>query len=154
MDAQIFLTDIKAKFPDVLEISGADAEKIKDKTLNLVVPAASVYELVKYLKETGFDYLMNLCATDYKINIEVIYHLYSYTTKGKVTLKVKLDREKPEVASVTPLHLGADWQEREAYDMLGVIFTGHPDFRKILLPADWEGYPLRKDYERKPDQYD
>jgi len=151
MDAQQYLTNIKAKFPDVTD---APAEKIKDGIPALLCPAASLFEIVKYLKEEGLNYLLNLCATDYKEYFEVIYHLHSLENKVKLTLKVKLGKEKPEVSSVTPLHAGADWQEREAFDLLGINFPGHPNLKRILLPEDWEGHPLRKDYDRKPDQYD
>lgn len=151
MDAQKYSNDIKEKFPGTLDVP---PEKIKDGAPVLLCPAPALFDIVKYLKEEGFNYLMNLCGTDYKDSIEVIYHLYALEAKTKLTLKVKLGREKPEVASITPLHPGADWQEREAFDLLGVSFTGHPNLTKILLPYDWEGYPLRKDYSRKPDQYD
>jgi NADH-quinone oxidoreductase subunit C len=67
-------------------------------------------------------------------------------------LKVQLDRETPVVPSLVPLYKAADWHEREAYDMYGIVYTDHPDLRRILLPEDWPGYPMRKDYEF-PDEY-
>ncbi len=146
-----YLNDIKGKFP------GTEAvlpEKIKDGIPAFDCPPSLILDIVKYLKAEGFNYLMNLCATDYKDTFEVIYHLSALESKAKITLKVKINREKPELASITPLHPGANWQEREAFDLLGVVFTGHPNLTRILLPCDWEGYPLRKDYSRKPDQYD
>ena len=151
MDAQEYLTKIKAKFPDVTDVP---VEKLKDGIPALSCPAASLFEVVKYLKEEGLNFLLNLCGTDYKEYFEVIYHFISLENKVKLALKVKLPREKPAVASITPLHAGADWQEREAFDLLGIDFPGHPNLKRILLPEDWEGHPLRKDYERKPDQYD
>ena len=85
---------------------------------------------------------------------EVIYHLTSITHKGRLVLKVILPRWKnvaegslPEIASVAGVWSGADWHEREVYDLSGVLFTGHPDLRRILCPEDWVGHPLRKDYE-------
>ena len=78
--------------------------------------------------------------------IEVIYHLHSQTHDRKLALKVKLDRADPRVPTVEPVWRMADWYERECYDLLGVVFEGHPDLRRILLPFDWEGHPLRKDY--------
>ena len=151
MDAQKYLNDIKVKFPGVED---APAEKLKDGIPALVCPAGSIFDIVRYLKENGLNYLLNLCAVDYKEYFEVIYHLLSLESKVKIALKVKLSKEKPEVASITPLHAGADWQEREAFDLFGINFPGHPDLKRILLPCEWEGYPLRKDYSRKPDQYD
>jgi NADH-quinone oxidoreductase subunit C len=85
--------------------------------------------------------------------MEVIYNLYSIPYDLHLMLKVRLERPKtandplPEVPSLTGIWKSADWMERETYDLLGIRFSGHPDLRRILLPADWEGYPLRKDYE-------
>ena len=85
--------------------------------------------------------------------LSVYYHLESTKLKHKLTLKVSTDREKPEVVTVTEVWKGADWHEREAYDMYGIIFLNHPDLRRILMPYDWEfGYPLRKDY-KNPEFY-
>jgi NADH-quinone oxidoreductase subunit C len=82
------------------------------------------------------------------ILISVYYHLESTSLKHKVILKVSTGREKPEIPSVVEIWKGADWHEREAYDLFGIIFLNHPDLRRILMPYDWEyGYPLRKDYE-------
>ncbi len=79
--------------------------------------------------------------------IELVYHLYSMAKKhGPVTLKVKLPRGNPTVVSVTPIWRGAEFQEREAYDLYGVTFTGHPDLRRILMWDGFSGYPMRKDY--------
>lgn len=103
---------------------------------------------------TYFDYLTCIIALDNgpkESSLELIYHLYSIPHHLQLMLKVLLPREKPgdllpEVPSVSHIWQSADWQEREAYDMMGVSFTNHPDLRRILLPADWEGHPLRKDY--------
>jgi NADH-quinone oxidoreductase subunit C len=80
--------------------------------------------------------------------LSVYYHLESTKLKHKITLKVSTDRNNPEVPSVIEVWKGADWHEREAYDMFGIIFLNHPDLRRILMPYDWDaGFPLRKDYE-------
>ncbi|MBT1687849.1 NADH-quinone oxidoreductase subunit C [Dawidia soli] len=79
--------------------------------------------------------------------LEVIYNLYSIPFNLHLMLKVVLPRESPEVDSVASVWRTADWHEREAFDMYGIHFTNHPDLRRILMPADWEGYPLRKDYQ-------
>ena len=78
--------------------------------------------------------------------MEVVYNLYSIPYDQSLTIKVELDRNDPELDSVHEIWKTADWHEREAYDLYGIRFNGHPDLRRILLPADWEGYPLRKDY--------
>lgn len=84
--------------------------------------------------------------------IHVVYHLRSYATGQSVTVKVSLPRQSARVATVSTLWKCADWHERECYDLLGVQFLGHPDLRRLLLPDDWQGHPLRKDYEQ-PAQY-
>lgn len=85
--------------------------------------------------------------------LSVFYHLESVALKHKVTLKVSVPRENPQVKSVANIWRSADWHEREAFDLLGIIFINHPDLRRILMPYDWEaGYPLRKDY-KNPEFY-
>lgn len=100
--------------------------------------------------ELNFDSLINLSGVDeIKANlISVYYHIESTSIRHKLVLKVVTPRDNPEVQSVTSIWKGADWHEREAYDMFGINFLNHPDLRRILMPYDWDaGYPLRKDYE-------
>lgn len=99
--------------------------------------------------ELDFNVLMCLSGVDYPQNnaIEIVYHLYSMTHRHRITLKTRLIRDNPELPSVTQVWPAANFHEREVYDMLGVNFVGHPDLRRILLPDDWEGFPLRKDYQ-------
>ncbi|PEW03684.1 NADH-quinone oxidoreductase subunit C [Bacillus cereus] len=106
-----------------------------------------VMELLRFHEGLAFDYMSELHATDFVTHMEVYVHLFSYGKKQSVAVKVKLDREAPEVESVTALWKGADWPEREAYDLLGIVFKEHPNLSRILMPDDWVGYPLRKDYE-------
>ncbi|MCA9092235.1 MAG: NADH-quinone oxidoreductase subunit C [Planctomycetaceae bacterium] len=131
---------------------------------------AALPEVATFLKEDPdlqFDSLNNLSAVDYlqpdpkkaakfghEPHIEVVYHLYSYAKKHWIVLKVKLPRwkgdkagELPEVPTVSNVWGIADWHEREAYDLMGIHFQGHPNQRRILCPEDWVGHPLRKDYE-------
>ncbi len=107
---------------------------------------------------TAVDYFepdpKKAAKTGWDPHLEVVYHLSSTTKKHSLVLKVMLPRwkndqpgELPEVPSLVDIWRGADWHEREVYDMSGVWFAGHPDLRRILCPEDWEGYPLRKDYE-------
>jgi NADH-quinone oxidoreductase subunit C len=101
---------------------------------------------------TYFDMLSCLTGIDNGVTsntMEVIYNLYSIPFNHHLMLKVVLPRENPEVDSVSSIWRGADWYEREAFDMYGINFKGHPDLRRILMPADWEGYPLRKDYKHQ-----
>lgn len=120
----------------------------------LVVPTAQLMSVARCLKDTerfGLDYLSNLAAVDYPPErIEVVYHLYSMAHKhGPVALRVKLPRENPVVASVVPVWRGAEFQEREAYDLYGVKFEGHPDLRRILMWDEFEGFPMRKDFKHE-----
>jgi NADH-quinone oxidoreductase subunit C len=100
--------------------------------------------------EHRYDYLVDVTAVEYRDRerpLEVVYQLRSLERKANLRVKVELDpRGELAVDSVTPLWAGADWLEREVYDMFGVNFTGHPDRRRILMPDDWQGYPQRKDY--------
>lgn len=134
-----------------------------------VEPAAwrEVAELLKNDPELKFDHLSCLSGVDFceapgrkgkkptwTPHIEVVYHFYSYAHKHRLACKVLLPRwrdeqagQLPEVASVADLWRTADWHEREAFDLVGVRFVGHPDLRRILCAEDWEGHPLRKDYE-------
>jgi NADH-quinone oxidoreductase subunit C len=101
---------------------------------------------------TYFDMLSCLTGIDNGPEagtMEVVYNLYSIPFDHHLALKVVISRENPEIDSVTSVWKTADWHEREAFDLLGINFRGHPDLRRILLPADWEGHPLRKDYKQQ-----
>ncbi|MED2956875.1 NADH-quinone oxidoreductase subunit C [Bacillus thuringiensis] len=124
--------------------------KLSKDVPTLVVDPEKYYEVMESLRfheGLAFDYMSELHATDFVTHMEVYVHLFSYGKKQSVAVKVKLDREEPQVESVTALWKGADWPEREAYDLLGIIFKGHPNLTRILMPDDWVGHPLRKDYE-------
>lgn len=119
----------------------------------LIIATDKIAEVCLFLRDTDqlyFDFLSCLTGVDNgpdKKTMEVFYHLYSIPYNHSVVLKVEIDREHPEVPTVCYVWRTADWHEREAYDMFGIKFSGHPDLRRILLPADWEGFPLRKDYQ-------
>jgi len=126
----------------------------------LQVPAQQIAEICRVLHEneqTYFDYLSCLTALDNgpeANTMEVIYHLYSIPYNVQLGLQVIIPREKegqalPQLPTVSHIWRTADWHEREAFDMLGIMFIGHPDLRRILLPADWKGHPLRKDYQEQ-----
>lgn len=96
--------------------------------------------------ELKLHYLRNVTGVDRETHMEVIYQLINLESKQDYAIKIKTDREQPTVPSATPVWSTANWPEREIYDLLGVDFPGHPDLRRIMMPDDWEGYPLRKDY--------
>jgi NADH-quinone oxidoreductase subunit C len=97
----------------------------------------------------AFNFLSDVTCVDWfpaEPRFEVVYHLLSIPKKERVRLKVKLDSSSPVVDSVTPVWIGANYFEREVFDLFGIRFSGHPYLRRLLMPGDWEGYPLRKDY--------
>jgi NADH-quinone oxidoreductase subunit C len=96
-----------------------------------------------------FDQLSCVTGIDTVNNMEVIYHLYSIPFNLSIALKVILPHDNPQVPTLCSVWKSANWLERETYDMYGIIFEQHPDLRRILMPADWEGYPLRKDYQEQ-----
>ena len=120
----------------------------------VVVDGARVAEILRWLKESpdqSYDYLADVTAVEHRdveLPLEVVYQLFSLKHKVALRLKVELVKDQPlEVDSVVPLWRGADWMEREVYDMFGVTFRGHPDLRRILMWETYaEGHPLRKDF--------
>ena len=120
--------------------------------LGYTVAASRIVEVCQLLRDhtdTFFDHLACLTGIDQgheEGSMEVIYHLYSIVYERGLTIGVLLDRKKPHLPSVTQVWRGANWHEREAFDLFGIIFDGHPNLKRILLPEDWVGHPLRKDY--------
>ncbi|MES6927182.1 NADH-quinone oxidoreductase subunit C [Cutibacterium acnes] len=138
------------------EIVGSDAvdssyiNEINDDLPTLVIKNEhwfSVASMLQNSPELGMQYLRSLTGVDQESHLETVYHLVNLTTKQELCVKVQVDRDHPVIASVTPLWPTADWQEREVYDLLGVQFTGHPNLTRIMMADDWEGHPLRKDYQ-------
>jgi len=122
---------------------------IEEQNRCIVIEAKELKKICLFLKEDlSFSYLMNLAAIDYKDKFALVYIFYSFKSKERVCLKVFLGRDNPCVESIADIFRAADWHEREAYDLMGIKFNAHPDLRRILLPDDWQGHPLRKDYEK------
>ena len=122
------------------------------------VGAANLKQLLLALRDDAalkFDVLSDLTAVDLPKEdvIQVVYHLYSYGSRTQVVVKVDLDRGAPRIATVEDIWKVANWFEREVFDLFGVLFEGHSDLRRILLPEDWVGYPLRKDFVEQ-EEYD
>ncbi len=116
-----------------------------------VVPGESIVDICWFLKtKHGFDMLADLCGADRgpeeEPRFEVNYHLFSTEHYSRLRLKVLLSEDDPKVPTVTTIWKTADWHERETFDLFGVKFDGHPDLRRILLPSDFDGHALRKDY--------
>lgn len=118
-----------------------------------IVPLIHIVDVCSYLKtapEAQFDFLADLCGVDRgqeeEPRFEVNYHLFSTTRHHRLRLKVLLNEDAARVPTVTGVWRTANWHERETFDLFGVIFDGHPDLRRILLPDDWQGHALRKDF--------
>ncbi len=151
MDLEKTAEKIKARFPEAVRRT-----HIFRGEGTLTINSADILPVCRYLRDkASFDYLVDLCGVDNypgEPRFEVVYLLGSMKTRERLRLKVSVPEENPRLASVVSVWKGADWMEREAYDMFGIIFLGHPDLRRILLTPDWEGFPLRKDYPlRGPD---
>ncbi|NBT59484.1 NADH-quinone oxidoreductase subunit C [bacterium] len=141
---------LQTKFPQ--GIQGVE-DTVPEKSLK--INPSEIVAVIRFMKEEmQFETLGDLCGLDYPALSSscVAYHLQSYTHKKVVRLKCYLPRENASIDSLTCLFKAADWLEREAFDMFGIHFNGHPDLRRILCPEDWVGHPLRKDYQT-PDYY-
>ena len=153
MHAQEIYAALEQQFPGkVSDFKGEVPEPY------LTVDAASIVEVCRFLRDyvgLDFEVLSDLTALDWPKaeKIQVVYHLFSYTNNHQIVLKVDLPRDNPKIATVENIWKVANWFEREAYDLFGVIFEGHSDLRRIMLPEDWTGYPLRKDYVEQ-EEYD
>lgn len=119
----------------------------------IVIAREGLREIFSFLKEDpklDFDFLTDITAVDYlgkkELRFEVVYHLYSLRAKHRLRVKVPVPEDDPVVDSLVPLWKGANWLEREAWDMFGIRFNGHPDLRRVLLYEEFQGHPLRKDY--------
>lgn len=130
--------DLKAKYSGI---------EVSEKGI-ITVPADNLVEFMRNIKEEyGFNYLTNVTAADYPEHFEMVYDVSVIGRPDMLHIKTKIDRNNPVVPSMVPIWGGAIWQEREVYDLLGITFKDHPDLRRILLGDDWEGHPLRKDYQ-------
>jgi len=149
---------LQEKFKDSIQIQ--NIETLQPRIL--IEKKEFLLEIAHFLyseKRLYFDNLVCITALDNGISngisnensLEIIYQFYSYPFEHSMTLAILLDKpidiQNPVVDSLTSLWKSADWHEREAFDMIGIKFENHPDLRRILMPADWEGFPLRKDYK-------
>jgi NADH-quinone oxidoreductase subunit C len=154
MDAAGVHAALQARFGE--RITGADLAALSPFAIVEPLAIAEVAAFCKSEPALAFDNLMCLSGVDYPKEtpprLEVVYHLYSHRHKHTFALKVHLPRESPSVPSVERVWGVANWHEREAWDLFGIAFTGHSDLRRILLPDDWEGHPLRKDWQ-DPEYY-
>ena len=148
MDAKAIHEALVARFGD--KVKGASLEAGSPFAVVATDAIAEVAAFCKADPALALDNLMCLSGVDYPKEtpprLEVVYHLFSYTHLHSFALKVHVPRENPAVPTVEGVWGVANWHEREAWDLFGIVFTGHSDMRRILLPDDWQGHPLRKDW--------
>ncbi len=145
MDAAAIHARLRERFPNAVgELTGKGQPAITVEPHDLVAVAT----FSKTDPELAFDCLSNQSGVDYpkRGEIEVVCHLFSYRHRHAIVLKVPVPRDAPTCPTLASVWRTAIWLEREIFDLLGVTFAGHPDLRRILLPEDWVGFPLRKDY--------
>jgi NADH-quinone oxidoreductase subunit C len=151
VEAQAIFDALKGKFGDaVVELQSEGFSPAF-----VVVAPAAVKEIARFLKADpalSFDSLMCLSGVDYKEKLAVAYHLYSMRLRHAIGVKAYLPPGTPSLPTVDDVWPTANFHEREAFDLFGIVFDGSKDLRRILLPEDWEGHPLRKDY-KYPDFY-
>ena len=154
VEGAIVLPEILAKARERLEAVSPELQfKIFDDMLEVVLPVDQLSEVARVVREElGYKMLMSITGVDWKTSFELVYHIYKLDSAFPIVLKCSLPHdESPEAPSLVSLWPGADFQEREVYDLLGIVFTGHPDLRRILLADDFPGHPLRKDWQADPD---
>ena len=146
MSIEAVVENLKGKFAaSVLEVAEFRGE------ITVIVKKEEIVAICQYLKANeGFNFLTDLCGVDYlgkkADRFMVVYHLYNITTHERLRLKVAVAEQDATVDSVASVWGTASWHERECWDLMGISFNNHPDLRRILMPADWVGHPLRKDY--------
>jgi NADH-quinone oxidoreductase subunit C len=117
---------------------------------SITIDAENLVGVCRFLRDndaTRFDFLRLISTVDRGVKLSSVYHLYSYQHAHTLVLRVDVDRETPRVPSVASIWASAEWHEREAFDMMGIAYENHPGLTRILLPDDWDGFPLRKDYQ-------
>jgi NADH-quinone oxidoreductase subunit C len=148
--------EVKEKFPEQV----VDVAEFRDQ-VSVIVKKGQSAAILRYLHDDpllSLDHLQDLTAVDYlnkkDVRFEVVYTLYSMKYRHAIRIRAQVPENDPKISSVVPIWEGADWHERECFDMFGIDFVGHPDLRRILMPEDWEGHPLRKDYPLKGPEFD
>lgn len=145
MTEHVAVPKLKAKFADAI----LDVKEFRGETTVTLKKEDIVAACAFLKKDLGYNFLTDVCGVDYlgqTPRFMVVYHLYNITTKERLRLKVPVAESDPRVDTVCGVWSTANWLERECWDLVGISFNNHPDLRRILMPADWQGHPLRKDY--------
>ncbi len=154
MESMEIAGKVRSHFPEeVLDICDFHGQ------VGIVVKREKIVDILRLLRDspdTKMNHLLDLCGVDNKkrmgknlLRLEVVYNLYSIPLRHSIRIRAQVPENDPCIDTVTTLWCGADWHERECYDLMGISFNGHPDMRRILLPEDWVGHPLRKEYPLK-----
>jgi len=135
---------VKSRFGEAI-----NASEVKGVEARMVVERGKSYEVLLALKGMGLDYLNCISSVDRIASgeLEAVYNLSSLNEPAKAMVRVRVPREDPVIRSAVAIWNAANWHEREAFDLMGIRFDGHPDLRRILTSEDWVGHPLRKDYQ-------
>lgn len=145
MSEHAAVAKLKGEFPESI----LDVVEFRGET-TVVVKKEEIVAICSFLKDqVGYNFLTDLCGVDYlgkTPRFMVVYHLYNLATHERLRVKVPVEESDPTVDTVSGVWGTANWHERECWDLVGISFNNHPDLRRILLPADWQGHPLRKDY--------
>jgi NADH-quinone oxidoreductase subunit C len=145
MSLQAVVDKLRAKFGDTV----LDEKEFRGE-VTVVVKKEEIVAVCTFLKdELGFNFLTDLCGVDYlgtAPRFMVVYHLYNIGTHQRFRVKASVEESDARIDTVSGVWSTANWHERECYDLMGISFNNHPDLRRILLPDEWEGHPLRKDY--------
>jgi len=145
MSENAVVAKLKGKFADTV----LDVVEFRGET-TVTVKKEDIVAVCAFMKnELGFNFLCDLCGVDYlgqSPRFMVVYNLYNISSKERVRIKIPVEESAAQVDTVSGVWATANWMERECWDLMGISFNDHPDLRRILMPADWEGHPLRKDY--------
>jgi NADH-quinone oxidoreductase subunit C len=142
-------SEIYARLSSALPEAGLSLEEFVPEP-SIKLPREAISKVALMLRDDpqlAFDCLMCITGVDKPTELQAVYHLYSMKHDHRVALRCAVSKEDATIPSVTPVWAAADWHEREAFDMIGITFSGHPDHRRILTDDDWVGHPLRKDYQ-------
>jgi NADH-quinone oxidoreductase subunit C len=147
MDASALIARLDALMPDLTLTAGAETDQP-----TIQVPAAQLATVMRALRDTPdleFAFLADVTAVDWWPNdprFEVVYHLASFARAYRIRVKVRVSESVASLPTLKEMWPSADWLEREVWDLFGIVFEGHGDLRRLLMPDDWQGHPLRKDY--------
>jgi len=148
-DADALRGKIEAAFPGRVK----DLAVLPPRTVDVVIDRADLVDLCRFLKDDlGFRQLSCISAVDWVDRFETVYHLLNYDTGETVEIHAQIPHDDPRVASLVPLWNAANYHEREAWDLMGVVFEGHPNLERILLPSDFGFHPLRKEFPQEVDR--